>query len=1206
MSWKKAIQNQINGMNIAKGGTAIRYQPIKVPKIDKPLLVIGLGGTGLRIGRDIKDMFFSRFSPANPPIKGLDERLPAFTRFLAIDTDEKDMNDLGYMGDERCTIGNADLANQLAAENRNLLPSYISDWLNPNVVSHDGNGVDGAQGVRQIGRFDLFTNVKAVVDSISKALKQISSGKGNIQVVIAAGVAGGTGAGTFMDMPYLVRYAADQLSIKSRVSIMGILVTPELYAILDPESTDVKRANGYACLKELDYWMDCVERRDSFTQQYSPSISVEWNTPPFEDCLLLSSQTVHSDSPAQAYDTLRGVVAEYITNMFADEERDKTLITDAKQDFGFSYSSYRSNVRGNLAPKPRNYHVTRRYTAIGASNGQIPLQDLLLAETVYMFNKVEEYYDAAHTPDMYAADVYTSFLQDIVSDRVNTLLGFIHTKDPRTVTIDQIRNSANLAPHSAAIDATVTAFHDALESRAKGTDALALISQCVQKLQQNLVDMFMDVTKGPFYTSRFIDSTPGVFVPAENDFDAYMPHNFNLKLTLESLRAAAQNRRSQANNDYKHQVSLADAEYQDIRTNMFAPRQNGAIANRYYTACDNANLKIREYWYQDTMVRLYDAMIAKMEELSKQVFLPLCKTMLELVKVYKEIGVYMTTSDYTSSRQSYYRDIVDLEVMIKHFKNHYMTDKKTNQMLEKLYADMMRPFTYDEAAKKYPEVEPKEMWLITDAKTATTSGVNVRDNLERVANEIFRDFNTGTLLEFWKLEHPEAARADGTFDFTTITDTLVPKMTDAAAPMFLPSTVHPLSGAATLSSEYITVPKNTTGLKGALASAGGIRKVKESSLADHIFWIRSLDGVCLYHYGDLANCEKDYLRLAIKGGHPGSHLWENKINWKDLPNPLPRGARPDNYSNPVQEAADAAMIERIDALLACKKVIVNDLTSQLNFTFNKQLTRDQAAALLAELKADALSPEKAEERFAQVLGTREAKDMTIESSVLSNYETKYAGQDPQKQVVYDMLMQYPAMIETMEKDVAALAELEKAVAACVSAGKNKTTLLGMASRMADLFAFGILTRPTPMHVNYTMDGAQPQTVYNTMKDNAKYAVRYHAAYANEVCVAAKLMDMEDANHEEHGKMVQLKMLEDQLANDLEGAVMELLTIRLTAFGANAQALKTKLAAARNAMLLASPMTLKMTPDDKQMCLDFLQGMMDALDARAMGFGMMLV
>ena len=45
MSWKKAIQNQINGMNIAKGGTAIRYQPIKVPKIDKPLLVIGLGGT---------------------------------------------------------------------------------------------------------------------------------------------------------------------------------------------------------------------------------------------------------------------------------------------------------------------------------------------------------------------------------------------------------------------------------------------------------------------------------------------------------------------------------------------------------------------------------------------------------------------------------------------------------------------------------------------------------------------------------------------------------------------------------------------------------------------------------------------------------------------------------------------------------------------------------------------------------------------------------------------------------------------------------------------------------------------------------------------------------------------------------------------------------------------------------------------------------
>jgi len=1208
MPWKASIQSQVGGMNISTGGSAIRYQPVKVAKANKPLLVIGLGGTGLRIGRQIKDMFIERFIPATLPTPGLDERLPAHTRFLGIDTDEEDLKKLGYQGDEYCTIGDPNIASKLTAANRHLLPAYISEWLNPNLVSHGGNGVDGAQGVRQIGRFDLFTNVIKVTDAIRVALNQVMPGQGNIQVVIAAGVAGGTGAGTFMDMPYLVRHVAKQLSLTSRVSIMGILVTPDVYAAMDGTTAGIKRANGYAGLKELDYWMENVDRRDSFEQQYAPNLTVKWDDPPFDDCILVSGQTVSGGAPAAAYDTLRGVVAEYITNMFADEKRDQTALMDATKDYGFSYSSYRSNVRANLAPQPKKFDVSRRYTVIGASNGQIPLQEMILTEAVFLFNKVKEYYDVTRTPDMYAGTEYADFVQKIVGNCVSELLAPISIKSPRDVAITQIRNSDHLAPHSSDNDATVKGYYNALESRAMGSEALELIADRVRMLEQQLVAMFVDPEKGPYYASRYIDATPGEYVPAEGEFEVAMPHNFNLKKTLEGLRSAALTRRTQAHNDYTHQVKLATTEYQEIRTNLIPPMQNGPTAKRYYTACESANLNKREYWRQDTLYRLYDALIAKVDEISTQIFKPLCKTMLELTKVYKEIETYMSTPAYQLSRQGYYSDIVDPVMLVNHFKNEYMSPTRINDMVSTLLKDMMRPYTYDPATKKYEAVDSKECWLVTDPHHGTTVGVNVRDNLQRVLNDFFRPFNSNTLLEFWKLQYPTSINPDGTLNLPAIVATLGPVMTSAAAPMFLPDSVYPLSGgdAVTLRSEYITVPQNAMGLAAALG-ANQLKQVKESTLSDRIFWIRSLDGVSLYHYGALHTCEADYVQYAIQGSHPGSHLWEGaKMNWKNLPNPLPRGARPTGYSNAVQLAADDAAIARIDALIAAGKITVDNLNNNLNLSFNTQLTRDHAQVLLADLQAKAVTPEAAKARYAQVLATRESLQMTIEASILTNYGTKYAGQDPQKQLIYDMMMQRPAMLDTMEKDIAELAELDKAIKSCVSEGDSKTKILGMAARMADLFAFGILTRPTPMHVNYTMDGAAPQTVYNTMKDNAKYAVRYHAAYANEVCVAAKLMDMEDPNHEEYGKMVQLKMLEDALANDLEGAVMELLTIRLTAFGANAQPLKTKLAAARSAMLLASPMTLKMNAADKQLCLDFLDGMIAALDARAMGFGMMLV
>lgn len=1207
MTWLESVKSQVSSLNISTGGNPIRYQPVKVAKADKPLLVIGLGGTGLRIGRQIKDMFIERFKPATNPRAGVDERLPENTFFLGIDTDNDDLDQLGYIGNERCEIGDDALATKLLPQNRGLLPGYINEWLNPALISHGGNGIDGAQGIRQIGRFDLFTNVGKVISYITTALTQIKAGKGKLQVVIAAGTAGGTGAGTFLDMPYLVRHVANNLALTRRLTIMGILVTPDVYAEMDPDNAGLKRANGYAGLKELDYWMEAVERHDDFEQQYSSSVSVKWDKPPFEDCILVSGQTVDGSSPLASYDMLCGVVAEYITNMFADEKRDPNTQMDASKDYGFIYSSYRSNVRANLAPKPQQFLVNRKYTVIGASNGQIPLQEMILRESVFLFDKVAEYYDVTRAPDMHDENVYKDFVKGIVGNSVDNLFASINARPARDSLITEIRHSDQLAPHSPDIDQTVRAYVNALESRSLGTDAINLIRERVRMMEQKLIGHFCDAQTGPFYASRFIDAAPGAYNTVEKDFDPNLPHSYDLKSVLEDMRKKAQTKRGQANEAYVAQTGLANDLYKEIKTNLIQPLQNGPTATRYYAACDAANQEKREYYKQDTLYRLYDEMLKMLEHLSKEIFKPLCKTLLELSRTHKEIDLYMGTPNYRLSQNRYFSEIVDPAVLLNDFKNNYMTVSRTDKLVETLFCDMMRPYTFDTTCDRYNNVDSKEKWLVTDPQHDTTINVNIRDNLQRVVNEFFREYNGNTLLEFWKLQYPTSVNPDGTLNLPAIVATLGQRMTEAASPMFLSDDVYQLDGTAsvTLASEYITVPQNAKGLASAL-NPSKLKQVKESVVADRMFWVRSLDGVSLYHYGALKECENDYIQYAIKGSHIGSHLWETeRMDWSKLPNPLPRAARSKQYSNEVQVARDDKMIERITALLDQQEnsnFVYDPATVNLIFYLQNDRFRQNLDALCQQVQNQTISPQDAATALKNLFGQRDMTTLNIDQSILTNSYQNH--NEPEKDLICDVMMQRPAIVDALEKDIADSSDAIELIKKYIESGAADAKLLEMAGRMVDLLCFNVLKRDDQI-VTYSYRGQTPEVIYDMERDNETYARRFHVVYAFEVCLAAKLMDLEKPGHNEHGLLVQLQSLENDLNNELAGANMERRHFHRDAFMENAPGMKSRLELAKSKLTQKSARDLNMTVSNKTLCENFISAMLDKIDTRTLNYGVVI-
>lgn len=1202
MTWQETVDNQIFDMNLSTGGESIRYIPIKVNKSEKPLLVIGLGGTGLRIAMQTKDMFIQRFNPAVKPDPRVDPRLPPFTRFLAIDTDEDDMKRLGVPEGERCLIGCRDLASLLKPENRSLLPDYVNDWLNPALVSRGGNGVDGAQGIRQIGRFDLFQNVGEVIRSIKTALNQIMSGRGVIYVVIAAGVAGGTGSGTFLDMPYLVRHAASELSIRNRIRIIGYLVTPDVYAALpsnDPNNAFVQRANGYASLKELDYWMEAVDRFDPLVQTYAPNTHVAWDVPPFEDCILLSSQTVGGHAPQAAYDTLRGVVAEYITSMFADEAAQRDA-TNAERDYGFSYTSYRSNVGTIVTNTPRRYEVCRRYTAIGACNGQLPLQELTLHEGIFLFREMREQY--AHHPDHFQETVFTEFLSPVVGQEIRNAFGAVVQPNPRKSTIKQIRHSDRIAPHDPKIDKSVNVYHEALQITAKGNVMEELVAAKVSRLEQALIDMFTNPKLGPFYTARFINRTPGYYQQATDSLAAAVDGTYDLLTLLQKRLKESAFDMASAKSNYDQAVARAVPEYNTIRTALIEPMQDGPTARRYYTACDDANAAIRLQNEKSVLKHLYELMIEKVTELRDNVIAPLLFTLEKLVRLYNADEAFIQTEAYKPKKTPYDYDIVSLELLAANLQSTYNTPEATDKLLSNLFKDMMKPYTIDPVTNRPVAVGKEDRWIIADERSNRPVSINVRDNLERVVNDYFREFNSKTtLVNFLKLQYPEDVNPDSSLNVPVVMDKLRDTFTKNASPMFLPSTVHNPSTTAVMAN-YITVPKDTPGVGTALGK--GNSEVKLSAINDRIFWISSMDNVSLYHYGDLLNCERDYTNKALLGNHLGAHLWEGKKrNWKTLPNPLPRIARDITYNNPVQIESDQALLARVNRLLAQKTIQIDEVNLNLH-AFLKNAKTDALCKTIGEdVAANRLSRDDAQAMQVQLLAARDDVVISMDSEVLASYNGDRSARC--RELAYDIFMQRPALVERLETDSQALAPTAKALDDIINHGTHLEVLLANAARLADLMAFGVLKSPNRIHYSYEYESGSPVVFYNTMTDNAVYSAKYNVAYGLECGILDKMLDAAAANHPEHGKYMQLTELEQAMLDELSGVDTSRLEILTETFAAEAPKLKAKLTTDANALKPKQLRELNMDGVTKTFLINFKQAMAAQIDARATGLGINL-
>lgn len=228
-------------------------------------LIIGLGGTGGKVIRELRKRVYEEFR-SNDPGNGV------FLDYVYVDSSPSDLEDRtgwNVLG-KSVHLGTAQKVNingisTSVLQNINLYPG-LKGFLNPNdlkMMQQEMGGLISA-GIggqrRRLGRTLMANNIcdknntsnfEQIVRGAIRRLQQ-ESGDQDVTFHICAGLAGGTGSGSIVDAVTQIRtwfpYQEDTHAFKIRL----FLYTPERTLVSARYDAGFYQANGYAALQELN------------------------------------------------------------------------------------------------------------------------------------------------------------------------------------------------------------------------------------------------------------------------------------------------------------------------------------------------------------------------------------------------------------------------------------------------------------------------------------------------------------------------------------------------------------------------------------------------------------------------------------------------------------------------------------------------------------------------------------------------------------------------------------------------------------------------------------------------------------------------------------------------------------------------------------------------------------------------------------------
>ena len=373
-------------LSLSKNG-GIYYGGARVEADERTaVLFVGLGGSGadalLRIKDQVKTRMILPADKSGAPVADQ----PKNIGYLEIDTDNSGQAatygtaHFDQFGKEFCDISVKSTPDVIAdIKKAKAVGEECWQWFDDDVNQVAGS--KGAGGIRQIGRMLLMNNITKVINAVSGKIDLLTQNNPDIErllIYVFSGISGGTGAGTFLDMAYILRKIAKTKN--PNVNIMGYLFMTDVNE-LNGGKKEALRTNGFSCLKELDYWMSSGEHEDRYYQKFPNGFELNEHDCPFDFCHLLDASDIGGHN--FSYDKILRSVAENVFAYIAGEAGGGTSTS--------TMASLYDNIRGYITTLTASakYPAGYNFLSLGASKIEIPYTEISTLVAARVFQRLD-------------------------------------------------------------------------------------------------------------------------------------------------------------------------------------------------------------------------------------------------------------------------------------------------------------------------------------------------------------------------------------------------------------------------------------------------------------------------------------------------------------------------------------------------------------------------------------------------------------------------------------------------------------------------------------------------------------------------------------------------------------------------------------------------------------------------------------------------
>jgi hypothetical protein len=823
----------------------------KAASLNAPILIIGLGGTGVDSVIKVKKMIYDRLQCEMKSGEIMDK--PANIEYLVMDTDRDNENKSagGVRFNEalkECFIfTSSNIQRKLES---NSLPNYIESWIDKGIDVSEV--INGAGAIRQVGRFMLFDNLKDIEDAIESKIRRVTAPFDNqvpLYVFILAGISGGTGSGSFVDIPYIVKGITRKIDDNRVVNRIGLLFLPDV-SLSQPGLATTKKENikknGFAALKELDYLMNVSATGDCYEQDYGAfkiGKNADGDIPPFETCILMSSKDQNGITMLNPYEYILNVASETIVNFIASEPN---------VDVGhFSINSFLSNDKSDTATfstllgdnrRPVNY----KYAVAGASSAKLPLDDIMSYMTYLAFKEVDGLWNR-NPSDSEVIEALNSFGVEQKNMEMNLCMGAPVIQNLARHTYDLIKQAPQMV---------IGEFDAIYEQRKKYIDSK--MAEMIQDLKSQIasdsnviIEMFKDLNRGPVYSQRLIFTTSDnlCITKVLKEMNRYFNTNGPTANQIDGLKKISEGKLNEL-----------------LASKPLLAGSKAKLRDEFIKASSNYYDALFKFYYYDTLAEMcvqYHNMFLDKNNEVYDCIADMLATLIELFNKFADIRTEKTEVEEGNNKTMSW-SIISTPDFIRELEKRM---GKNDDLYVNLHAFVTEFYTY--------LFENSDIW----------NGKEKADIIENLNYFISKSFDNvlnksmDYYIDFIAKSYGQTAK-----DFSQDIFSKLLSRSNIKFPMRATyNTTIDNPGYS-----YVSVPINATEIKKVIK--GGVNEksiVKESGILDGLFMMNFKSAMPLSAYADLAECHKTYSLLA--GSNHGLHLFEGKrANWRSLPSPYPQ------------------------------------------------------------------------------------------------------------------------------------------------------------------------------------------------------------------------------------------------------------------------------------------------------------------------------